>query len=66
MATLTLDDIRRMAADVGLTHLTQAHLEELLRATQASQTRRAKLPIDGLVYVDEPAHVFSPDTRGAP
>ena len=61
MATLTLEDIRRMSADIGLTHLTQAHLEELLRATQASQTRRAKLPIDELVYADEPAHVFSLD-----
>jgi hypothetical protein len=59
---LGLDDIRRMAADIGLTHLTQAHLEELLRATQSSQTRRTKLRLDELVYADEPAHVFSLDT----
>ncbi|MPZ45140.1 MAG: hypothetical protein GEV05_17445 [Betaproteobacteria bacterium] len=63
---LCLDDIRRMAAEIGLTHLTQTHLEELLRATQASQKRRAKLPIDELVYADEPAHVFSLDMRGVP
>jgi hypothetical protein len=62
---LGLDDIRRMAADIGLTHLTQAHLEELLRATQSSQTRRTKLRLDELVYAYEPAHVFSLDTGEA-
>ena len=66
MATLTLDDIRRMAADIGLTRLTEAHLEALLRATRASQTRRGKLKIDQLAYADEPAHMFSLDGRGAP
>jgi hypothetical protein len=65
MATLTLDDIRRMAADIGLTRLTDAHLEALLRATQASQTRRGKLKIEQLGYADEPAHMFSLDQRGA-
>jgi hypothetical protein len=63
---LTLDDIRRMAADIGLTRLTDAHLEALLRATRASHTRRAKLKIDELVYADEPAHVFTLNERGAP
>jgi hypothetical protein len=66
MATLTMDDIRRMAAEIGLTRLTEAHLEALLRATQASQTRRTKLGLDRLVYADEPAHVFSLENRGAP
>ncbi len=59
---LTLDDVRRMAAEIGLTRLTQQHLEELLRATQASQVRRGKLRINELTYADEPAHVFAPDT----
>jgi hypothetical protein len=62
---LTLDDIRRMAAEIGMTRLSDAHLEALLSATQASQTRRGKLRIDELVYSDEPAHVFSLDQRGA-
>jgi hypothetical protein len=66
MAALALDDIRRMAAEIGLTRLTEAHLEALLRATQASQTRRGKLKLDQLVYADEPAHVFSLDCGGAP
>lgn len=53
------DDVRRMAADIGLTRLTEAHLESLLRATEASRTRRGKLKLDELTYADEPAHVFS-------
>ena len=57
--SLSLDDIRRMAADIGLTRLTDAHLEALLAATQAAQARRGKLDIAQLTYADEPAHVFS-------
>ena len=34
---LSLDDVRKMAADIGLTHLTDAHLQELLRATNAAR-----------------------------
>lgn len=65
-SALTLDEIRRMAAGIGLTRLTDAHLEALMRATQASQARRDKLKLDQLVYADEPAHVFSLDERGEP
>lgn len=65
-SALTLDEVRRMAEHIGLTRLTDAHLEALVRATQAAQARRGKLKIDELVYADEPAHVFSLDTRGEP
>jgi hypothetical protein len=60
-SSLSLDDIRRMATDIGLTGLTDAHLQALLVATQAAQARRKKLDISRLTYADEPAHVFSLD-----
>ena len=58
---LTLDEIRRMAAEIGMTRLSDAHLQELLRATQTARARRAALPFAGLVPADEPAHVFRLD-----
>jgi hypothetical protein len=60
------DEIRRMAAEIGLTRLTDEHLQALARATQIAKTRAAKLPFADLVYADEPAHVFSLEReRGA-
>ncbi len=56
---LTVDDVRKMAADIGMTHLSDGQLQELLRATAMAQARRAALPIGTLTYADEPAHVFS-------
>lgn len=58
---LTLEEVRAMAAEIGLTRLTDAHLQELLRATRVARARRAALPIATLVPADEPAHVFRPD-----
>jgi hypothetical protein len=55
---LTLDELRRMANDAGLTRLTDEHLQQLLRATRTAQARREALPTDNLTPVDEPAHVF--------
>ena len=55
---LTLDEIRRMAAEIGLTRLTDAHLEQLLRATRIARARRTTLPLANLVPADEPSHVF--------
>ena len=55
---LSLDDIRRMAAEIGLSRLTDGHLQELLRATRTARARRAALPFANLVPADEPAHVF--------
>jgi hypothetical protein len=58
---LTLDDIRRMAQDIGLTRLADEHLQQLLRATRTAQARRAALPAAELTPADEPAHVFRAD-----
>ena len=55
---LSLDEIRRMAAEIGMTRLTERHLQELLRATRTARTRRAALPFANLTPADEPAHVF--------
>ncbi|HEY7743386.1 MAG TPA: hypothetical protein VIA19_10100 [Burkholderiales bacterium] len=58
---LTLEQVRSMAAEIGLTHLTDSHLQELLRATRVARARRAALPVATLRPADEPAHVFRPD-----
>jgi len=62
---LTLDEVRKMAAEIGLTRLTAEHLEQLLRATKAAKARRAALPVAGLAPSDEPAHLFNLDTEGS-
>jgi hypothetical protein len=58
---LTIEEIRRMAADAGLTRLTDEHLQQLLRATKVAQGRRASLRTADLTAADEPAHVFRLD-----
>ena len=55
---LTLDEVRRMAADAGMTRFSDAHLRELLRAATAARKRRATLRSASLQPADEPAHVF--------
>jgi hypothetical protein len=60
--SLTLAEIRKMAAEIGMTHLTDEHLRELLRATRAAHARRATLPVGSLAPADEPAHVFRLET----
>ena len=60
---VTLEDVRRMAAEVGLTRLTDEHLQELLRATKTAQARRAAMPKADLTPADESAHVYRLDAR---
>ena len=55
---ITFDETRRMAADIGLTRLTDEHVRQLLRATKTAQQRRAALPTADLTPADEPAHVY--------
>ena len=55
---LSPDDVRSLAEDAGLTHLTEEHLAQLLRATRAARGRRTALRVDTLTPADEPAHVF--------
>jgi hypothetical protein len=61
--SLTIADIRKMAAEIGMTHLTDEHAQQLLRATRAAQARRATLPVGTLAPADEPAHVFRLEAR---
>jgi hypothetical protein len=58
---ITLDQVRRMAADAGLTRYTEEHLQQLLRATKIAQSRRAALPTRELTPADEPSHVYRLD-----
>jgi hypothetical protein len=60
---LTLDHIRKMAADIGMTRLDEEHLQQLLRATRAARARRTTLPLDDITPADEPAHVFNLDAE---
>jgi hypothetical protein len=61
---LTLDDVRNMAADIGMERLTGEHLEQLLRATNAARARRATLRGADLTPADEPANIFRLDGEG--
>lgn len=63
---ITLEEIRRLAADAGLTRLTDEHLQQLLRATKTARQRRAALPTADLTPADEPAHVFRADGHEHP
>ena len=58
---ITLETVRNMANDAGLTRLNDEHLQQLLRATRTAQARRAALPTADLTPADEPAHVFRLD-----
>lgn len=58
-----LSELKRRAEAVGLTRLTEAHLEQLQRATDSIGKLKAKL-VDGLTVADEPAHVYSLKREG--
>ena len=53
-----LKTLRQRADAAGLTNLTDAHLQQLQRATAANKRAKANLKVD-LAIADEPAHVFS-------
>lgn len=55
---IDLNDIRRMAADIGLDRLDDAHLQQLLTATRAARARQKALSFAALAPADEPAHVY--------
>lgn len=56
--SLTLDEVRRMAAEIGMTRLADEYLQPLLRATNVARARRKALPLGEITPADEPAHVF--------
>jgi len=55
---VTLDAVRSMAADIGMTRLSDEHLQQLLRATKAARARRNLVKVETLGPADEPAHVY--------
>lgn len=55
---IDLNDIRRMATDIGLDRLDEAHLQQLLTATRAARARQKALSFATLTPADEPAHVY--------
>ena len=56
--TLSVEQVKQMAEEIGMNKLTDEHLQQLLRATNAARARRKLLRLDQLQPVDEPAHVF--------
>ena len=50
-------EIKQRAETIGLTKLTDYHLEQLARATQSAAQRKQQLTIE-LEIADEPSHVF--------
>ena len=55
---LTIGEVKRMAEEIGMTHLTDEHLQQLLQATNEARARRGALPVGNLTPADEPAHVY--------
>ena len=55
---LTLDEVRKMAAEFGLDRLTDEHLRQFLRAANAARARRDVLQSADLGPADEPAHFY--------
>jgi hypothetical protein len=55
---LTIGEVKRMAEEIGMTHLTEDHLQQLLHATNEARARRSALPVASLTPADEPAHVY--------
>jgi hypothetical protein len=61
---LTLEEVRSMAAEIGMTGLSDENLQMLLRATNAARARRTVLSTGDLKPTDEPSHVFTLEPRG--
>ena len=61
---LTLDEVRMMAAEIGMTRLSEESLQMLLRATKAARARRSALATADLKPADEPSHVFNLSGNG--
>jgi len=56
MADKNLTELKKQAAEIGLTKLTDAHLAQLDRATAGSRQRKTQMP-DDIHFYDEPAHI---------
>ena len=56
--------LRARAEAVGLTRLTDAHIEQLKRATEGSARHKSNLTVE-VAVADEPAHVYSLVRKGS-
>lgn len=56
-------DLKQRAAAIGLTRLSDKHLQQLQRATARSQNNRANIQVE-LSVADEPAHIFTLVEKG--
>ena len=56
--SLSIDEVRRMAAAAGLDRFSDEHMHQLLRAANVALARRKALQFTPLGPGDEPAHVF--------
>lgn len=61
---LTLDEIRMIAAAIGLAKLTEEHLRQLQQVTNTKRSRDMDAVSADLSPADEPATVFSLDGQG--
>ena len=64
--SLSIDEVRRMAAAAGLDRFTDEHLQQLARAANVAHARRKALQFAPLGPADEPAHVFRLIERNQP
>ena len=64
--SLSIDEVRRMAAAAGLDRLTEEHVQQLHRAANVAHARRRSLHSATLTPADEPAHVFRLGTGEKP
>jgi hypothetical protein len=55
---VTIEEVQRVAAEIGLTRLTREHMQAFLRAAKVAHARRASLKSETLGPADEPAHVY--------
>jgi hypothetical protein len=55
---VTMEQVQKVAAEIGFTRLTAEHMQAFLRAAKVAHARRASLKTATLGPADEPAHVY--------
>jgi mannitol/fructose-specific phosphotransferase system IIA component len=56
---LTLDQVQALAAAIGLTHLSQEHLQQLQQVTNVKRNQDLAALLKDLDPADEPASAFT-------
>jgi hypothetical protein len=54
----TIEEARALPGEMGLSRLTDQHLQEFVRAMKTARARKAALRVGNLTPADEPASVF--------